>query len=317
MAAESGPDRVQGPMRKRRRNGSRAHRGSFRVTPSAARVGCRMLNVSNGKAWMSEAHSVSQEYDTYNSVPALELVGRAVFGHEYRHQKSSLWPQDLLRSVQALGIAEGSQVVDMGCGNGWASQLLAETLDCQSMGWDISPTNVASAQLSNTRPHRCSFQLRDMNDVSGYEGRFDLVLSIGSLYWSRSPRSTVAAWRRLLRPGGTILTYIVKSIRPGATSSILPGTAAEADEVDWVQLFSCHGLEVTSTDRTDRFISWLSAWNSAIDSYRKELRHEMGSESLEEFSNRFLGLARAAEAGELRRFEIAATSSEIGKAGSI
>ncbi|HZM76396.1 MAG TPA: methyltransferase domain-containing protein [Candidatus Limnocylindrales bacterium] len=250
--------------------------------------------------------NVAAEYDSYHSVPALEWVGAAVFGDAYLKQKSSVWPRDVLDAARSLGAGHGCRVLDAGCGNGWASTLLARELGAQCTGWDLSPANIAEARELAGGVAGCCFEVRDMADSDGYDRSFDLILSIGSLYWATDPARVAVAWNTMLRPGGSVLTLITHTDDPAGIAEMLPGTSAAAAATDWPALFEGHGLRVTTADRTDRFAGWLDAWLVALHDHEAAVVAEMGAEGYAAFERRFSSMRRGIGEGSLRRLEVRA-----------
>jgi 2-polyprenyl-3-methyl-5-hydroxy-6-metoxy-1,4-benzoquinol methylase len=114
-----------------------------------------------------------------------------------------LWLHPLIRaeldfSVLWLPARPGGTLFEIGCGNGWALELM------QRRGWAVSgidpdPAAVASARargldVTQALPH-------DLVD-GRLDGRFDAVVAVHVLEHVFDPAAFVAVCRRLLRPGG-------------------------------------------------------------------------------------------------------------------
>jgi ubiquinone/menaquinone biosynthesis C-methylase UbiE len=96
--------------------------------------------------------------------------------------------------VSKLGIAEGMQVLDLGCGDGTTAAPAAQ-LGADVLGVDIASNLVAAGQAraEELGLTNLSFQEGDASDLSELDDeRFDLVISIfGAMFApkpSRSPR---------------------------------------------------------------------------------------------------------------------------------
>ncbi len=93
-----------------------------------------------------------------------------------------------------LRVPTGCRVLDVGCGVGRWSRLLAAR-GAQVTGVDISPTMIAEARrraLSEGVADRCRFQVSDVSGLD-VEGEFDLVLGVTVLQHILDPDALRAA----------------------------------------------------------------------------------------------------------------------------
>ncbi len=108
-----------------------------------------------------------------------------------------------------LTIRPGTRVLDVGCGVGRWSRLLAAR-GALVTGVDLSPTMIAQAQrraAAEGVADRCRFLVRDLSRLE-VEGPFDLVLGVTVLQHILDPallRDAVVAITRHLAPGGKIV----------------------------------------------------------------------------------------------------------------
>src|SRR4029453_17072616 len=90
--------------------------------------------------------------------------------------------------VRELGITEGLQVLDLGCGDG-TTAVPAAQLGADVLGVDISSNLVAAgtARAEALGLENCRFQEGDTSDLPELDDeRFDLVISIfGAMFASR------------------------------------------------------------------------------------------------------------------------------------
>lgn len=109
--------------------------------------------------------------------------------------------------VKELGIVDGLEVLDLGCGDG-TTALPAARLGAHVLGVDIASNLV---QAGNARAQRlgitnCRFQQGDATDLNELEDdRFDLVISIFGAMFAPRPFDVAKEMVRVTRPGGRIV----------------------------------------------------------------------------------------------------------------
>jgi len=103
--------------------------------------------------------------------------------------------------------APPADVVDLGCGTGTLAVLLAEQ-GYQVRGTDLSPTMVAAARAKAGRAGlagRVTVVEGDAGAPSYDVGSADVVLCRHVLWALPDPAGALAAWGRMLRPGGVVV----------------------------------------------------------------------------------------------------------------
>lgn len=128
---------------------------------------------------------------------------------------------DVVRQVLArLALRPGQRVLDLGCGTGWATRLLAEAAPgVQAIGVDVSPRMVArSEELTSLRIRAryecCAFEALGFRDAS-----FDLAFSMEALYYALDLSGALRELARVLKPGAeahVVIDYYEG--RPGTES---------------------------------------------------------------------------------------------------
>jgi SAM-dependent methyltransferase len=109
--------------------------------------------------------------------------------------------------VATLGITEGLDVLDLGCGDG-TTALPAAKLGADVLGVDIAANLVAAgnARARALGLNNCRFQEGDASDLSALaDGSFDLVVSIFGAMFAPRPFDVAREMVRVTRPGGRIL----------------------------------------------------------------------------------------------------------------
>ena len=109
--------------------------------------------------------------------------------------------------VTTLGIADGLEVLDLGCGDG-TTAVPAARLGANVLGVDIASNLVeaGNARALNLGLTNCRFQEGDASDLSELEDdSFDLVVSIFGAMFAPRPFDVAKELVRVTRPGGRIV----------------------------------------------------------------------------------------------------------------
>jgi 2-polyprenyl-3-methyl-5-hydroxy-6-metoxy-1,4-benzoquinol methylase len=120
----------------------------------------------------------------------------------------------LTAALDAAG--PGARAADLGCGTGRFTGLLADRYD-SVLAVDVSAREL---ELARARPGRpgITYERRSLLDVTpAADGRFDLVLSVNTIFHLRDHDRVLAHVRDLVAPGGrTVLVDIVSPAGPPA-----------------------------------------------------------------------------------------------------
>ncbi|PCE26959.1 methyltransferase type 11 [Paraburkholderia acidicola] len=135
--------------------------------------------------------------------------------------------------VKRLGIKEGQQVLDLGCGDG-TTAIPAAQLGAQVLGVDIASNLVeaGNARARELQLTNCKFQEGDACDLRDLkDGSFDLVVSIFGAMFAPRPMDVAREMVRVTRPGGRITmgnwipndpTLVARLLKIGAAYSPPP-----------------------------------------------------------------------------------------------
>jgi SAM-dependent methyltransferase len=107
--------------------------------------------------------------------------------------------------------ARAAAAVDLGCGAGRHSTLLAERAD-RVLAVDVSDRMLAVARAERSRPG-LDYQLRGVLDVAPAEGPFDVVMSVHTLHHVGDPAVVLPHVRSLAAPGATVV--VADIVDPG------------------------------------------------------------------------------------------------------
>jgi SAM-dependent methyltransferase len=109
--------------------------------------------------------------------------------------------------VGELGIGDGLEVLDLGCGDG-TTALPAASLGANVLGVDIAANLVeaGNARVRSLGITNCTFQEGDATDLHDLaDDRFDLVVSIFGAMFAPRPFDVAMEMVRVTRPGGRIV----------------------------------------------------------------------------------------------------------------
>ena len=132
-------------------------------------------------------------------------------------------------AIQCLNLPAGSCGLDVGCGIGHITQLLADAIwpDGRVTGVDLSPDYLKHAKdnIATHRKGRIYFQEGDINQLPLDNAHFDWVFSSDTLWPgpkemgcpSEDPISMVKALARVVKPGGlmALLFWSSQKLLPG------------------------------------------------------------------------------------------------------
>lgn len=122
---------------------------------------------------------------------------------------------DLERIWQALALAPGARLLDAGCGSGQFAIPFARRGTIVT-GVDLSPEMIRLATKgSQGEDLGIDWRVGDLGRLPDSDGTYDAILARMVLPFVPDLRSTLEAFRRLLRPGGKLLASV-----PGALSPI-------------------------------------------------------------------------------------------------
>ncbi|MDX1744930.1 MAG: methyltransferase domain-containing protein [Halobacteriales archaeon] len=125
-----------------------------------------------------------------------------------------IWTADMRsEAVELADIDTDDRVLDVGCGTGYATEaLLAEAEDVHGLDQSAHQLDQAFAKFGRRGPVR--FYRGDAERLPFRDDSFDVVWSSGSIEYWPDPVATLAEFRRVVRPGGTVLV-----VGPNAPSS--------------------------------------------------------------------------------------------------
>ena len=156
---------------------------------------CEQLKDENEAYWTNRASGYSE-----------------VNKDELRTQQKAVWTRELTEQIEAAfpGVApENLRVLDMGCGPGFFSIILARA------GYRVTAADYTPAMLDEARTNArnesveqaIDFCRMDAENLEVASDTFDVVVSRNLTWNLPHPERAYAEWLRVLKPGGLLLNY--------------------------------------------------------------------------------------------------------------
>ena len=155
--------------------------------------------------------TVASAYDSWTQDKLLErLWGEHIHLGFYPPQKKNIdFKEAKIQFVHELvkwsGIDQlppGSRILDVGCGIGGSSRILAKDYGFNVTGITISPEQVKRAKELTPYELTCNFQVMDALDLEFEDGTFDGIWSIEAGAHMNDKKKFADEMLRTLRPGG-------------------------------------------------------------------------------------------------------------------
>jgi ubiquinone/menaquinone biosynthesis C-methylase UbiE len=156
------------------------------------------------------------------------------------------------QAIRRMDLKPGERVLDLGCGSGWATRLLARLVGegpegfGQVIGVDISDEMIRRARSASRDFDNIMYVWGSAQQIPWEENFFDKVLSVESFYYYPDQDRVLAELFRVLAPRGRIFILInlykdnPYSLRWGEHLKV-PVQVRSADE--YVQLLKAHTFE--------------------------------------------------------------------------
>ena len=158
----------------------------------------------------TSSKNVASAYDSWTQDKLLErLWGEHIHLGFYPPNKNIDFREAKVQFVHELvswsgldKLPRGSRVLDVGCGIGGSSRILANYYGFNVTGITISPAQVKRAQELTPKECKCNFKDMDALDLKFEEGSFDGVWSVEAGAHMNNKTKFADQMLRTLRPGG-------------------------------------------------------------------------------------------------------------------
>ena len=117
------------------------------------------------------------------------------------------------QTLALMNLQPGERVLDLGCGAGWASRLLAQKVkraehSGQVIGLDVSDEMIRRARANSTDFDNLMFVVGSAQNIPWQENFFDKVLSVESFYYYGDQERALAELFRVIAPKGELYVLI-------------------------------------------------------------------------------------------------------------
>jgi len=104
--------------------------------------------------------------------------------------------------IELMKVGEHDNVVDLGCGMGWATRVLAQQAPAGFvLGIDLSDRMIEEAKRGYRNPPNALFLVADAAQIPCASNFFNTLLSVESIYYYPDLEGALAEVYRILRPG--------------------------------------------------------------------------------------------------------------------
>ncbi len=138
---------------------------------------------------------------------SLEQLGAEFdrWAHEGRGEKMEQGHQAVTEIILGrMNLKRDSHVLDLGCGIGWATRLLAARVPAgTATGLDVSEEMILRAREHGANPPNANYRVLKSARFPFQDGVFTHCLSVESLYYHPDITASLREVHRVLAPGGT------------------------------------------------------------------------------------------------------------------
>ncbi len=113
------------------------------------------------------------------------------------------------QAIARMRVEADSRVLDVGCGSGWATRLLADyAVSGRVTGIDISDEMARLARASSANHGNVDFEVASAEQLPFETNEFTHAFSMESLYYYRNIPKALAEIQRVLKPGGLFVAVV-------------------------------------------------------------------------------------------------------------
>jgi ubiquinone/menaquinone biosynthesis C-methylase UbiE len=113
------------------------------------------------------------------------------------------------QAIELMAISRDARVLDVGCGSGWATRLMAaKASDGRAVGIDIADEMIKLARESSMSTSNVEFHIAGAERLPFRDAEFTHAFSMESLYYYADIPGALREIKRVLEPGGRFVTVV-------------------------------------------------------------------------------------------------------------
>lgn len=115
------------------------------------------------------------------------------------------------QTLERMALKAGERVLDVSCGVGWATRLLAQAVEGGqgiAVGVDVSEEMIARARVGSREVDNVLFAIAPAEEIPWRDEYFEKVLSIESFYYYQDQEAVLRELYRVLVPNGALFILI-------------------------------------------------------------------------------------------------------------
>jgi len=113
------------------------------------------------------------------------------------------------QAIVLMQVSMDSRVLDVGCGSGWATRLLADyAVNGRVTGIDISDEMVRLARETSKSYANVSFEVASAEELPFSDNEFTHAFSMESLYYYRNIPKALKEIHRVMQPSGSLFVVV-------------------------------------------------------------------------------------------------------------
>jgi ubiquinone/menaquinone biosynthesis C-methylase UbiE len=113
------------------------------------------------------------------------------------------------QAIERMRVPDEARVLDVGCGSGWATRLLAQKASKgRVLGIDISDEMIKIARDSSASFSNIDFRVASAEAIPFADDEFTNAFSMESLYYYGNMAAALCEIHRVLAPGGSFVSVI-------------------------------------------------------------------------------------------------------------
>ena len=161
---------------------------------------------------------------------------------------------DVVRQViEKMTFKAGDQILDLGCGHGWGTRLLANGAPGSgAIGIDVSPEMIAKADSLHDWTYRARYEKGTFEDLDFPDAKFDKLFSMEALYYSTDVDKALSEMFRVLKPGGTsdiVIDHYKEAEHTADWGERVHLSLTFLSEAEWRARFEAAGFSNVATER--------------------------------------------------------------------